>query len=205
MRIAAACLVLCLLGAIVWLVPSPADDPPRTEAAATSTTSTTTTTVAQLDRIDRPASVSDPEAAVATRGTAVTIETTTSTTTTVPLPIPGDCDSWEAEFARRGATDDDRAFFFGAGIIWRETRCGADTLNEASGDTGICQINPIHNRAGYFGGRYFGDGGWLGVLHGLRTRVEVDSPAWVDACLTLRAVCGDLPWRPPYGCENRRL
>ncbi len=126
-----------------------------------------------------------------------------------PNPTPGDCSSWQYAFWYHGATVAEIAFFFGlaggTNIIWRETRCGTDTLNDRTGDSGICQINPVHNRAGYFGGRYFGAGGWLGALHGLQTRVATDSHLWADACITLHRVCGTRPWQPPYGCSNRRL
>lgn len=121
-----------------------------------------------------------------------------------PVGVAGDCDSWAPVFQSYGATPDEVAFFVPR-IIRRETGCGRDTLNERSGDTGLCQINPTHNRAGYFGGRYFGDGGWLASLHGLRTRHDVDNPEWVNACLTLFRVCGSGPWQPPYSCANRRL
>jgi hypothetical protein len=120
-------------------------------------------------------------------------------------PIGGDCEAWRQVFAARGATAAELEFFFDGGIIWRETRCGADTLNEQSGDSGICQINPIHNRPGWFGGREFGAGGWLGMLHGLSVRNNTDSVAWTDACLTLFRVCGTGPWQPPYSCANRPL
>lgn len=123
-----------------------------------------------------------------------------------PVPMPGDCLSWSGEFVARGATADEIRFFFGEGIVERESGCGRDTLNDATGDTGICQINNVQNRSGWFGGRYFGGGGWLLALHGLRTRQVTDSPAWVDPCLTLYRVCGERPWRlGVWGCDNNPL
>lgn len=128
-----------------------------------------------------------------------------STTTTLPVGVAGDCESWRAVFTAAGATPELLGFFIDDGILWRETRCGIDTLNEDTNDSGICQINPIHNRAGWFGGREFGDGGWLGELHDLTAGFDTNSPRWVDACITLFEVCGSGPWQPPYGCANRRL
>lgn len=92
-----------------------------------------------------------------------------------------------------------------ARILDRESGCGRDTLNDSTGDTGVCQISPVHNQAGYFGRVQYGPGGWLLELHGLTTRVDTDSPAWAAACLTLYRVCGAGPWQPPYSCANRRL
>jgi hypothetical protein len=107
---------------------------------------------------------------------------------------PGNCDSVAAVFRTRGATDNEIFFFFGRGVINRETRCGLDTLNEATGDSGICQINPVHNRAGYFWGKSYGDGGWLRAEFGLQTRQFTSSPAWVNACLYLYRKEGGSPW-----------
>ena len=107
---------------------------------------------------------------------------------------PGDCDSVADVFRARGATADEVAFFIGRGILWRETRCGQDTHNESTGDSGICQINPVHQRAGYFWGREYPAGGWLGQFD-VRTRHDTDSPKWVDACLFLYRNEGSDPWR----------
>lgn len=126
--------------------------------------------------------------------------------TTLPIvgPTPGDCDAWAEVFRSYGATATEVAFFVPR-IIDRESGCGRDTLNERTGDTGVCQVNPVHNRAGYFGQVQYGPGGWLLELHGLTTRVDTANPAWASACLTLFRVCGSGPWRPPYSCDNRRL
>ncbi len=132
------------------------------------------------------------------------LEQTVGTTVPVWQPAPGDCAAWGDVFRSYGATDTEVAFFVPR-ILDRETGCGRDTLNDSTGDTGVCQVNPVHNRSGYFGGRHFGAGGWLVELHGLTTRVDTDSPAWVAACLTLYRVCGSGAWRPPYSCANRRL
>lgn len=121
-----------------------------------------------------------------------------------PVPAAGDCDAWADVFRHHGATDIEVAFFVPR-IIERESGCGRDTLNDQTGDTGICQVSPVHNRAGYFGRRYFDTGGWLHAIHGLTTRVDTDSPTWAAACLTLYRVCGSGPWTPPYSCSNRRL
>jgi hypothetical protein len=133
------------------------------------------------------------------------VGSTTTPPTTVAKPTPGDCGSWRRVFERRGASPEALEFFFDDGIIMRETRCGLDNLNESTGDSGICQINPIHNKPGWFGGVEFGAGGWLGNLHGLTARQNVDSVAWVDACVTLYAVCERGPWTPPYGCAGNPL
>lgn len=124
-----------------------------------------------------------------------------------PAIIPGDCESVRKVFDFYDPSGVSSAFFIGRGIAYRETRCGADTLNEATGDTGVVQLNPVHNRAGYFGGRFFGEGGWLFALHGLRTRTDTLSSEWANAAITLRRVCGDGPWATGgnYWCANRRL
>jgi len=154
-------------------------------------------------RFDRPAEVTTTAARIVTSTTSTT--TSSTTTTTVPTPIPGDCASWAPVILARGGTADDVTFFVDSGILARESGCGRDNLNESSGDSGVCQINPVHNAPGYFGGLYYDRGGWLYALHGLWTRKNVDSVEWLDACITLRTVCGDGPWIPPYSCANRRL
>ena len=123
-----------------------------------------------------------------------------------PEIVPGDCNTVAALFDYYDPSGASSAFFVGQGIAWRETRCGIDVLNEATGDTGIVQLNPVHNRAGYFGGRYFGAGGWLGTLHGLTTRNDIRNPEWANAAITLRQVCGNGPWNPGnYWCAYNRL
>lgn len=122
-----------------------------------------------------------------------------------PAFIPGDCESVRRVFDYFDPSGESSRFFVDRGIARRESGCALDTLNERSGDTGVVQINPVHNRAGYFGGVMFASGGWLYALHGLRTRQNIMSPEWANAAITLRQVCGDGPWRPPYSCANRRL
>lgn len=122
-----------------------------------------------------------------------------------PAFIPGDCESVRRVFDYYDPSGESSRFFVDGGIARRESGCALDTLNERSGDTGVVQINPVHNRAGYFGGVKFASGGWLYALHGLRTRQNIMSPEWANAAVTLRQVCGDGPWRPPYSCANRKL
>lgn len=122
-----------------------------------------------------------------------------------PAFIPGDCESVRRVFDYFDPSGESSRFFVDRGIARRESGCALDTLNERSGDTGVVQINPVHNRAGYFGGTMFASGGWLYALHGLRTRQNIMSPEWANAAITLRQVCGDGPWQPPYSCANRRL
>lgn len=136
---------------------------------------------------------------------ADTIPAPASTLPATPVPVAGDCDSWRPVLEHYGASSEAVQFFVDGGILHRETRCGLDTLNEDTYDSGICQINPVHQRAGWFGGREFGPGGWLTNLHGLRVGVNTDDPAWAAACITLFNVCGTGPWRPPYSCANRPL
>lgn len=140
---------------------------------------------------------------VAVRGVMVQVRPVPPLPPAVPVPTPGNCASWQPVFYWYGATDTEVAFFVPS-ILWRESRCGADVLNEASGDSGPCQINPIHNRAGYFGRRFYGDGGWLHALHGLRTRQDLHNPEWINACITMYRVCSSGPWVRPYSCANRR-
>lgn len=136
--------------------------------------------------------------------------TTTTTTTTIPTGppsiIPGDCESVRRVFDYYDPSGYSSAFFVDQGIAYRETRCGLDTLNAATGDTGVVQLNPVHNRAGYFGGRLFGDGGWLYALHGLTTRHDTLNSEWANAAITLRQVCGNGPWNPGnYSCQYNGL
>lgn len=168
------------------------------EPTVPSTVSPPTSSTAQL--------VVVPDAPAARLGNATQITPTEPPPppTLPPTPAPGDCTGWGEVLAWYGATADEVAFFVPR-ILDRETGCGRDTLNDSTGDSGICQINPVHNRDGWFGGREFGSGGWLAELHGLTTRVDTDSVAWAAACITLHRVCGTGPWRPPYSCANRPL
>jgi len=193
-KITSVALVALWLIGMAWVGGPDLDRP----VGATAVTWEQPTATTRPVTIVTPATVTTP----ATRGTQV--QTTPTAPPTPPSPSPGDCESWGEWFTHYGATDTERSFFVPR-ILDRETGCGRDTLNERTGDSGICQHNPIHNRAGYFGGRYFGDGGWLMALHGLRTRQNTDSVTWVPACLTLYRVCGSRPWSPPYGCANRSL
>lgn len=124
-----------------------------------------------------------------------------------PSFIPGDCESVRKVFDYFDPSGESSRFFVDRGIARRESGCALDTLNERSGDTGVVQINPVHNRAGYFGGVMFASGGWLYALHGLRTRQNIMSPEWANAAITLRQVCGDGPWNGShnYSCANRKL
>ncbi len=187
-------------------------------STTTSTPSTTTTTLA-LSTVD-----SAPQAAVETLPTVQDISgpaTVSSVavrvsppTTKAPEPpsgppaiIPGDCESVRRVFNYFDPSGNSAAFFVDGGIANRESGCGLDTLNEATGDTGVVQLNPVHNRAGYFGGRSFGDGGWLMALHGLRTRQDTLNSEWANAAITLRKVCGNGPWATGgnYSCLYRSL
>jgi hypothetical protein len=147
----------------------------------------------------------------AERGVQVQVNPPPPPPTTVPSGppsiTPGDCESVRRVFDYFDPSGQSSAFFIDGGIAFRETRCGSDTLNEATGDTGVVQLNPVHNRAGYFGSKYFGAGGWLYQLHGLRTRTNTLSPQWANAAITLRQVCGNGPWNTGgrYSCANRRL
>ena len=124
-----------------------------------------------------------------------------------PSIIPGDCESVRRVFNYYDPSGNSASFFVDGGIAYRETRCGLDTLNQRSGDTGVVQLNPVHNSPGYFGGRYFGDGGWLMALHGLRARQNTLSSEWANAAITLRKVCGNGPWATGgnYSCLYRSL
>jgi hypothetical protein len=139
------------------------------------------------------------------------VQTKPSPTTTEPARapsfIPGDCESVRRVFDYFDPSGESSRFFVDGGIAKRESGCARDTLNERSGDTGVVQINPVHNRAGYFGGQYFASGGWLYALHGLRTRQNIMSPEWANAAITLRQVCGNGPWNGShnYSCLGRRL
>lgn len=124
-----------------------------------------------------------------------------------PAIIPGDCESVRAVFDYYDPTGHSSAFFIDRGIAYRETRCGLDTINERSGDTGVVQLNPVHNTTGYFGGTNFtNEGGWLFELHGLRTRQDSLNSEWANAAISLRQVCGDGPWTVGnYTCLYRTL
>ncbi len=127
--------------------------------------------------------------------------------TVPPAIIPGECESVRRVFNYYDPSGNSASFFVDGGIAYRETHCGADTLNERTGDTGVVQLNPVHNSPGYFGGRYFGEGGWLMALHGLRARENTLSSEWANAAITLRKVCGNGPWATGgnYSCLYRSL
>ena len=206
---------VCIFGAALLVLGSLMPPGPYATGDKIATTATTTPTPAtrtpagSTTTLQLPASDAEQVAVVATpatRSTQQQVAATTQPPATIPATVAGDCASWAELFAARGATPDQLAFFIGDGILWRETRCGTDLLNDATGDSGICQINPVHNRPGWFGGREFGPGGWLLALHGRTTRLELDHVGWVDACLTLHRVCGERPWQlGSWGCEGNRL
>ena len=195
----AVAIVATIWAGIQWM--GPTDDTVSIDADML----TTTTGTVETSSSSPPASVPVVTVTAERVGVQHVVGTTTTPPTTVASPIPGDCGSWRRVFERRGASPEALEFFFDDGIIMRETHCGLDNLNESTGDSGICQINPIHNRSGWFGGVEFGAGGWLGNLHGLTARQNVDSVAWVDACVTLFEVCERGPWTPPYGCAGNPL
>lgn len=101
----------------------------------------------------------------------------------------GNCDSLEQVFRNYGMTDRERDFFFGQGILNRESGCGRDTYNDQSGDTGVCQLTHLHSKPGYFFGKYY-DNGWAVDLFGLYVGkahggIHRDHPNIVPACLWL--------------------
>lgn len=182
--------------AVLWFVGPDSDDIP--------TVAEPVATHPDAWRFDRVEAATSTSAAVRVQiPTTPPPPTSTTTTTTVPTPIPGDCSSWSPVILARGGDASEVEFFVDRGILWRESGCGLDNLNESSGDSGVCQINPVHNRAGWFDGVEYGSGGWLYAVHGLRTWENVDAVEWIDACLTLFRVCGSAPWTPPYGCDRR--
>jgi len=104
-----------------------------------------------------------------------------------PTYIKGDCGSLEQLFRFHGMTNEEHAFFFSRGILKRESECGRDTYNEATGDTGVCQINPVHSRSGYFFGKYY-EHGWTIDLFGFTAGhkgIDRDDPNIIPACLWL--------------------
>ena len=144
---------------------------------------------------------------VAVRGeTKTENQTPTFPKPVAPIIIPGNCESVRLVFDWFDPSGMSSTFFVDQGIANRESRCGLDTLNDAGGDSGVVQIHPVHNRPGYFGGTYFGNGGWLFALHGLTTRYDTDNIEWANAAITLRQVCGDGPWHVRnYSCSNNLL
>lgn len=101
----------------------------------------------------------------------------------------GNCDSLEELFRWHGMTDEESRFFFDDNILWRESRCGLDTYNERTGDTGVCQLTHFHSKPGYFFGRYY-EQGWALKLFNLQVGkthggVQRDHPNIVPACLWL--------------------
>lgn len=123
--------------------------------------------------------------------------------------IPGDCNSLELAFRNHGMTDDERDFFFGRGILERESGCGQDTYNERTGDTGVCQLTHVHSESGYFFGEYY-ESGWAVELFGLYVGkryagYQRNDPNIIPACLWLLRggsfEPGQLftePWRASY-------
>ena len=101
----------------------------------------------------------------------------------------GNCESLANVFRNYGMTDDEAYFFFGRGILERESGCGRDTYNERTGDTGVCQLTHLHSKPGYFFGTYYGQG-WAVELFGLYVGkahggFHKDHPNTVPACLWL--------------------
>lgn len=207
--IAAALILAAILDGTLWSEPQVTIDADRA-APVSVQAGTSVPTLPQGSSVTTavagalPQAVIVPDVPAAPVADRLAPPITTPGTTIPPTPTPGDCSAWGQVFAWYGATPDEVAFFVPR-IIDRETDCGRDMLNDRTGDSGICQINNVHNRSGWFGGRWFDDGGWLLALHGLRTRHDLESTRWADACLTLYRVCGAGAWRPPYSCANRPL
>lgn len=122
--------------------------------------------------------------------------------TTLPITRPpaGDCTAWADVFRHYGATELEVQFFFGnarpwgvprTNIIGSESDCGRDFINENTSDRYVCQLNGVHSEAGYSFGTYYGPGGWMLELFGLRggravtTQAEASTLDAVPACLWL--------------------
>lgn len=194
-RLAAALIATCYALAM-WMT---GGDIPDTPPAYSDTSVVMSPPPVVSFILTTPAQVST----TATRGAQVqVVETTPPPTTTIPRWTAGDCDSFRAPLTARGATPAAVSFFVDQGILQRESGCGRDLLNESTNDTGPCQINPVHNRPGWFDGVEYGEGGWLGALHGLTAGTNPTAPQWLDACITLWNACGPGPWRPPYSCTK---
>lgn len=109
--------------------------------------------------------------------------------TIYPDYIKGDCDSLEELFRWHGMTDDESDFFFGNGILWRESGCGLDTYNDRTGDTGVCQLTHWHSKPGYYAGIYY-EKGWATELFDLSVGkahrgIHRDHHNIIPACLWL--------------------
>lgn len=105
------------------------------------------------------------------------------------LYVKGDCESLKQVFLHHGMTANEEAFFFGRGILERESGCGRDTYNDRTGDTGVCQLTHLHSKPGYFFGKYY-ERGWAVELFGLYVGkryagAQRDDPNIVPACLWL--------------------
>ena len=180
----------------VWLT---GGDVPDTPVVYSSSSDVTSLPQPVESFIMAPATV----AATAQRGAQVQVAATSpAPTPTVPTWTPGDCDSFRPVLAHLGATAQAVTFFVDQGILRRESGCGRDLLNEATLDTGPCQINPAHNRPGWFDGVEYGEGGWLYARHQLTAGINPAAPAWLEACITLWNACGSGPWTPPYSCRR---
>lgn len=126
-----------------------------------------------------------------------------------PVGLPGDCASWQEVFRHFGATDTEVHFFFVSGspwgvnrsnIIFGESGCGLRFRNPETSDTGICQINGVHNA-------------WTSAIFGLRvgrsvSEAEASKPEYAAACLYLLrnggqagSMKGACNWRPPRFCS----
>lgn len=106
-----------------------------------------------------------------------------------PGYIKGDCESLKELFRWHGMTDEESSFFFGQGILKRESGCGRDTYNENTGDTGVCQLTHWHSKPGYFFGKYYSRG-WAVELFNLyvgsaHQGIDRDDPNNIPACLWL--------------------
>lgn len=131
-------------------------------------------------------------------------------TATVPAPYvwPGElphggfgapaCDRAQATLvavAMRAEGANDDSVLFMLRTISRESGCRYWVRNDnpATGDDSfsLCQLNA---RSGHFGER--------GVLRGWdRWRMLGDFVYAAQGCARMWAVCGRLPWQPPYGCS----
>lgn len=132
--------------------------------------------------LDVPVSLAAP---LVTRGAPVT----DGPPPAPPVPAAGDCGAWADVFRHYGATETEIAWF--VPVLQRETECGRDFINDDTSDRYVCQLNGVHAEPGYSYGTYYGEGGWMLELFGLRggravtTQAEASTVLAVPACLWL--------------------
>lgn len=101
----------------------------------------------------------------------------------------GVCDSWRPVydwFARSVKRPPTWEWF--RKVLWRESGCGVDTYNEATGDSGPIQINPVHKK-------------WIKAELGYDFDLVQDWYVGMEVAIHLWNKTGKCNWTPPSYCK----